>query len=114
MRNVGMIERSQHFGFALEASHAAGIAGEGLGDYLQRHVALQPGVAGTIDLSHAARADGREDFVGPEMFTGLEVHFYFFSKAGQLTTTVNGCTPFFWATDTSHRLPSEAITLDIG
>ena len=39
---------------------------------------------------------------------------YFFRRAGQFSTTVKGCTPPRWATDTSHRLPSGAITPDIG
>jgi hypothetical protein len=34
---------------------------------LDCHVAIQPGVMCTINFTHAARTDGREDFVGSEM-----------------------------------------------
>jgi hypothetical protein len=33
---------------------------------LQRDDAVEAGVSGSIDLAHAARAEGFEDFVGPE------------------------------------------------
>ena len=60
LRNVGMVERSQDLGLALEAGHALAVAGKGFGQHLERNVALQPGIFGAIDLAHAARADGRK------------------------------------------------------
>jgi hypothetical protein len=35
---------------------------------------LQLGIACAVDLAHAARPDGREDFIRPEFVTGLERH----------------------------------------
>src|SRR5215471_13253783 len=74
MRDIRVIERSQHFGLALEASHAARITSEGIGENLQRHVALQLGVAGAVDLAHTALSDKRENFVGPQMVSYGQRH----------------------------------------
>src|ERR1700680_173638 len=41
---------------------------------LQRNDAIQPRVAGFVDLSHATRADGRDDLVGAESITGVQRH----------------------------------------
>jgi hypothetical protein len=49
-----MIERGQHLRLTLEAREPLGIFGEEVGKKLQRHVAVQPGVAGP--LAHAAGA----------------------------------------------------------
>jgi len=49
---------------------------EGFGQDFQRHVALQLGIARAIDFAHAARAEGREDFVGAEFVAGSERHGY--------------------------------------
>jgi hypothetical protein len=46
-----MIQRRDHFGFALEA------LSEALGGRLDRHVAAEARVARTIHLAHAAFAD---------------------------------------------------------
>ena len=63
---VGMIERSQHFGFVLKASHAFGIAQERRGQDFQRHITLERGVTGFIHLAHPPFAEQGEDFVVPE------------------------------------------------
>src|SRR5262249_15334255 len=89
--NVGMIQRSQHAGFALEAGEALGIARKFLGQYLDGDVAAELCVGGAVDLAHAAGADGGQDLVVAEMtsrFHGGAAPF--FSSAGQLTITVNG------------------------
>jgi hypothetical protein len=54
-RNVGMVERSKDLCFALEARHAVRIAGKNFRQDFQRYVAAERGVAGSIDLPHAAR-----------------------------------------------------------
>ena len=69
-----MVERGQDLGFALEASHAFGVAGERFGEDLQRNIALQLGVACAIDLAHAARADGGEDLVRAKFRTRCQRH----------------------------------------
>jgi len=61
-----MIERSQHFRLALEASHAVRIAEERRRQDFQRHIALERRVASTIHLAHAALAEQREHFVMSE------------------------------------------------
>ncbi len=61
-----MIERGQHLRFALEARHAFGVLREGRRQNFDGDVAIQFGIACTIDLAHPARADGCEDFVGSE------------------------------------------------
>ena len=65
--DIGVIERSQHFGLALEARHATGIGGEGLGQNLHGHITLQLRVPGTVHLAHAAGVDKRKDLVASQM-----------------------------------------------
>jgi len=61
-----MIERSQHLGFALEAGHAFGIAQERRRQNLERHVTLERGIAGFVDLAHPALSEQRDYFVVTE------------------------------------------------
>ena len=61
-----MIERGEDLRFALEAREAIGIVGEGLGQDLDRDVAIELRIARAIDLAHAAGPKGREDFVRAE------------------------------------------------
>ena len=51
-----MIERREQTRFASEARAALRIGREVLGQDLDRDVAIEPGVAGAIDLAHAAGA----------------------------------------------------------
>ena len=52
--------------FALEARPALSVRRELLGQKLDRDVALEPRVAGAINLAHPADADEREDLVRTE------------------------------------------------
>ena len=61
VRDVGMIERRQDVRLALEPGTALGIAMKGVGKDLDRDVAMQPGVACAIDLTHSAFAQLGED-----------------------------------------------------
>src|SRR5271170_6781704 len=70
-----MVERRQALGFALEARHALRVAGEEIGQHLQRNLALQLGVERAIHLTHAAGADGRKDLVGSEFGSSGQHHF---------------------------------------
>ena len=72
--DVRMVERGEQLRFAFEASKPIGIEDEGLGQDFQRDAAVQRGVAGAIDLSHPACANGREDFVRAEADAGSERH----------------------------------------
>jgi hypothetical protein len=49
-----------------------GVVHDRVGQHLQRYVTIEVGVAGAIDLTHAARADERKDFVGAETVAGSE------------------------------------------
>jgi hypothetical protein len=65
-RDVGMIQRCEHLSFALEASQAVGMLCQRRGQNFYGNVAVELSVARTVDLAHAACAQGREDFVGAE------------------------------------------------
>ena len=64
-----MIERSQHLRFARESREPIHIGGERLRQDLDRHVAVELRVVRAIDLTHAARAKRRTDFIGAEAST---------------------------------------------
>ena len=51
-----------------------GIGGEGFGENLDGDGAIEPRVAGAIHLAHAAFADWRNYFVGPEFYPGCDSH----------------------------------------
>ena len=72
--DVGMAERRDDTRLALEARERLLVLGEPLRQHLDRDVALQPGVAGAIDLAHPARADRRQDLVGSQARAGGEGH----------------------------------------
>ena len=61
--DVGMIERGQYLGLALEACLVFRIACERLWKNLDRDLAPESRIAGTIHLSHAACAKERQHFV---------------------------------------------------
>ena len=61
-----MIERRERLRFARETREAIGVERERLGQHLDRDVAIELRVRRAIDLAHAARADGGDDFVGSE------------------------------------------------
>ena len=52
--DIGMVQRRQELRLAFESGHALGVPSEDLREHLQRDVAVQTGVAGTVDLAHAA------------------------------------------------------------
>ena len=70
VRDVGMIEGGQHLGLALEAREPFGIRGERLREDLDRDVASELRVLRPVNLSHASRAERREDLVGSEARAG--------------------------------------------
>ena len=66
--NMGMIQRRNRAGFALEAVAVFAVQG------LDGDGATQARVGGRIDLAHAAHAKYRNDFIGAEFGPGLEAH----------------------------------------
>ena len=60
------------------ASRSKRASARGCGDarrqHLDRHLAVEPGVARAVHLAHASRAEGSDDPVGSEAAAGLECH----------------------------------------
>ena len=72
VRDVGMVQRGEDLCFPLEAGKSIGVVGEGLGQHLDRDVAIELRIARAIDLPHAALADRRSDFVDAEARAGCQ------------------------------------------
>jgi len=64
---VGVVQRGERFRLALEALQANGVLGKMLGQLLDRHIAVQPRVAGEMHDTHAAAADFPDDLVGADL-----------------------------------------------
>ena len=60
--------------FAIEPFAEQGIGGERGGEDLDGDGPVEPRVAGSIDLAHAARADRRDDLVRAEACTSGQGH----------------------------------------
>jgi len=65
-----MVERGEHFGFALEPRQPSGIAGEGGRQHLDGDRAPQVRIRRPVHLSHPARTDRGQQFVGAETGAG--------------------------------------------
>ena len=63
VRDVGMIERGQRDGLALEPGQPLGIGGHLRRQNLDRNVAAQLRIERAVDLTHAALSKGRHDLV---------------------------------------------------
>ena len=70
--DVRMIERREHFGFALEACQAIRVAGHRGRQCFDRDLAFQVRVGRTVDLAHSAFAKERGHFVGAETRAGSQ------------------------------------------
>ena len=55
--DVGMVQCGSSLGFALEAGEGLGVSGDVVGQKLEGNKAVQPGVFGFIDHTHAAATD---------------------------------------------------------
>jgi len=71
---VRVIQRGEDFRLALEARQPLRIRRKEIRQDLDRDVALEPRVAGPIDLAHAASADGSENFVRAETSADAQGH----------------------------------------
>ncbi len=71
-RDVRVVQRGEHAGFALEARQPLGVAGEGVGQDLDRHVAVERRVDGLPDDAHPALADLLGQAVVQELLAGSE------------------------------------------
>ena len=72
VRDVWMVQRHEHLPFATIAGEAFWIVSDFRQERLERNVAIQFDVAGTVDLAHTASSEGREDFVRVEADTDGE------------------------------------------
>ena len=72
--DVGMVQRGEELRFALEAGQPIGIAGEEVGQDLERDVAPEPRVAGAKHLAHAPGAELADDLVRAQFRAGSQGH----------------------------------------
>lgn len=72
LRDMGMIERSEHFRFTLKTRDAIWIGYEGLREDFQGDVTLQTFIAGAVYLTHAPSPQGGKDVVCAELSAGGE------------------------------------------
>ena len=64
--DVWVRKSSDALGLALEPCQGLGILGQPLAEHLDRHIALEAGVRGTVHLTHSARAEELADRVRTE------------------------------------------------
>jgi hypothetical protein len=74
-RDVGMMQRGKQPRLALEPAAAIRILCHRLGQDLDRDVPTEPVVARAVNLTHPARVQRGEDFVGTKSRTGVEGHW---------------------------------------
>ena len=72
--DVGVVERGQHLGLALESRQPVRVRGHRRGQDLEGDLALQLAVAGAVNFSHSPRPQGRAHFVRAEPGAGEERH----------------------------------------
>jgi hypothetical protein len=70
--DVGMIQGSQHFRFALKPREPIRVGRERGGQNLDGDLSFELRVRRAVDLTHSAFADERSDFVGAEARAGRE------------------------------------------
>ena len=78
-----MVERRRGARFLLEAKEPRLVVDQLRREDLQRHVAVQRGVGGAVDLSHSSRTDGADDLVAAETGSGSDGHARRISSAAQ-------------------------------
>src|SRR5262245_16054275 len=69
-----MVERGKHLRFPPESRKAIGIRRERVRQDLEGDVAIELRIASSIDLTHAAGADERDDLVRTEPGAGRQRH----------------------------------------
>src|SRR5262249_30014768 len=67
--DVGMVQVRDDAGLALKALAPLGVGGEFRRQHLNGHRPVQTRVPGAVDLPHASRTEGCEDFIGSELST---------------------------------------------
>ena len=72
--DIRMLQRRNRLGLALETLPGFGIIRKTGGQDLDRHSAVEPGVAGAVHLSHSASTERSQDFVRSELRSSGEAH----------------------------------------
>jgi hypothetical protein len=70
-QDVGVAERGNSLRLALEARPPGRLVSEARGQHLDRHIALQPGVTGTINFTHASGPEKAENLVRSDPGAGI-------------------------------------------
>jgi hypothetical protein len=73
-KTSSVVQGTRGLGFGLESPEAVGIGGQLRRQHLDGNLAVEPGVACPVDLTHPPGAERGEDLVGPEAYTGRERH----------------------------------------
>ena len=73
-RDVGMIQRREHVGLALEPGESVTIVDEGVGEDLQRDIAAELCIRRPIHPAHAAFAEEGDDVVVSEPVPDIHGH----------------------------------------
>ncbi len=74
VRDVGVIERAEYFGFPLKALEPFRIGGDVRRKQFQRNLSLQLRIAGAVNLAHATHAKRGDDVIGAETSPQREWH----------------------------------------
>jgi len=56
----------------MKSAHAISVGGNVWRQNLERHLAMERGIVGKVNLTHSARAETRNNFIPPELFAGTE------------------------------------------
>ena len=68
--DVRVVQRGEHFSFALKTREAIGVAGDGRRQHFDRDRPFQVAVGRAIDLAHATGANGGNNFIWAEARAG--------------------------------------------
>jgi hypothetical protein len=72
--DVRVVEGGEELRLPPEAGQTLRVTADLGGQDLDRHVAVEPGIGGPIDFTHAPRAEGLEDPVGAEGVSRRQSH----------------------------------------
>ena len=75
LHNVGVAQRSDNFGFALKAAEEIGIVGEEGVNHFDRHMAIEAGLIGLVDIGHAPMPHLLDDAIASDSLSGQPLHF---------------------------------------
>ena len=87
-----MIQQGEDLRFPLEPRETIRIESEDFGKNLQRNVAIESDIVGSIDFAHATGADGGGDFVWADTTADRKPHQFFgtrrFNSSNQFCTRI--------------------------